>query len=530
MTLLLPPALANQRRSNHPGGLSSIGMVENDKRVPGEPPGNWSSMSQKEKDEYAKEHMTPEEWHKARDNVRKAIMTISFYFPFFGMILTQMVQKQVWIGTEEQLEKMKRGPGDDFKTMATDGRVLYIWPQFALYCTLFELMGILMHELFHNILLHPDRSVGYDPILRNIAMDFTVNLMVNDCALHIAGMDPKNTKMDPSLYDKLPWVIDGQPQIVDPSDRSKDIKWCLDEKYRGQNGDALPWEEIYYLLQEDRRKKMAGQPQAGQGEEGDGDEQGQGYGSLGRLLDGHQVWSPGNRPADEDGETNGKEFDPSDVKSWILDANAVVSQETIGSLPAGLRRRFDEWLNPPLPWNRLLSMYMKMTPYDFGWNPGDLRFEEPMPFIVEEPQLQYITLGFDLSGSMNDFDIGGCIENAKALIRGFPGMKGRAYFWDHVVHDRCDLDDFDGMINREGIHGGGGTSIKPQFDAIEEENLTDKVAVHVCFTDGYVHWQEVDPDTLPYDVIWVIVNDTETPPEHQRYRYTRFDPVKNRRQ
>src|SRR5690349_1653964 len=58
----------------------------------------------------------------------------------------------------------------------------YIWPPYCLYHSVPELMGVLLHELFHCIFFHISRGNGYDPLLRNIAMDYAVNLMVNDAA------------------------------------------------------------------------------------------------------------------------------------------------------------------------------------------------------------------------------------------------------------------------------------------------------------------------------------------------------------
>lgn len=182
----------------------------------------------------------------------------------------------------------------------------------------------------------------------------------------------------------------------------------------------------------------------------------------------------------------------------------------------------EEWLYPPLPWFRLLQSYMKMTPSEFSWNPGDIRFPDPMPWISEVPDLTYATFGFDTSGSMSQTEIAASVENARAIMRGFPCMKGRAYFWDAYVHDKLDLEDFDGTV-KNGVGGGGGTSVSPQFQEIKTDGIEDKVSVHVCFTDGYVDWESVRPDDLKYDVLWVITNETQQPPNHPRYRFTRLN-------
>ena len=479
--------------------MNALERVMAETRTPGRRPTAeaWRAMSEEERLAWGERHMTLAEWEEAETHYRRALIQLLFFFQFFGAMTLQMASKVLWL-----TEPTPVG-GVEFRTMATDGRVLYVWPFFALYHNDKQLVGVLLHELFHNIFFHPIRGLGYDPLLRNQAMDYAINLTVNDSALasqHLGG------PMRPDLYDRLPWHI------------PVDSGYCVDEQYRDDQGNPMLWEEIYERLKQGLSPEAKAKLERGEGlERGD---LGQGAGE-GRLVDDHGPWQPGKRPADEEGNVNRARFDPDGPRRWATEANAQQQGQQPGYLPAGMMRRIMEWLYPPLRWEQLLQAYLKPTTGDFSWAPGDIRFPEPMPFFAEKFEITWITFGFDLSGSMSDEEITGAVENARSMIRGFPAMKGRAYFWDADVHQRCDLEEFEGQIER-GIAGGGGTSIAPQFAAVAAEGLNDRTAVHVCFTDGYVRWEDVDPDQLPYDVLWVITNDHETPPEHPRYRYTRM--------
>lgn len=482
-------------------------LVLADEREPGIPPRDWSQWSDEDRAAYARTHLTPEEWQQARTNITKAMVQLITYFPFFGFAVSSMATHRVWL--------TERHPSMSNRTMATDGKRLYIWPQFALYHPTKMLMGVLLHELFHNILSHPARGAGYDPVLRNMAMDFAVNLMVNDAALeaknHPAGA------LTPDDYGSVEWYI--PTDIITRSDGSKGPRYCIDEQYRTADGQPMLWEDIYELLLAEAKGQCTGA--CASGVPGSGPPCPSCARGAGQLVDDHTPWH-GDRPADEDGSVNSEKFDPEDVRRWMLDANARNTDKMMGSVPAGIKRKIDEWLNPPLPWYRLLQAYMKLVPHDVAWAPGDIRFPEPMPWISERPEITYITFGFDTSGSMSTEEISASVSNAQAILRAFPGMKGRAYFWDAEVHDRFDLEDFTGEV-KNGVRGGGGTSIAPQFKAIADDRIEDRTSVHVCFTDGYVDWQSVDPERLAYDVIWVITNDTQNAPDHPRYRQTRLE-------
>lgn len=429
--------------------------------------------------------LTPQEWREIEEKLERALILLLLELPYLGSMVAAMASDRVWVRRRGDIRE-----GEEFRTLATDGRRLYLWPPFVLHVPAPFLAGALLHELMHNLLLHPLRAMGFEPSLANQAMDYCVNLMVNDAAVAHRRIDSqrrgeeRSQPVDPAMYRDLAWYI--------PVDED----FCVDERFRDERGEPMVWERIYAILESER-------PPA-------------------RLLDSHATWSPADRPADDDGRVNRERFDPETVRRWLQAAEQFRHARSTGAVPAGFLRRIDEWLHPPLPWHRMLQAYLRTAPGDFGWAPGDLRFPDPMPYWVDEPALDWITFGFDLSGSMTDEEIAASVENARSILRSFPNTRGRAYFWDAEVHDACDLDDFDGAVRR-GVSGGGGTSALPQFAALDDDGLLDRTRVHVVFTDGLLDFDEIDPDALPCDVLWVLTQDGIDVPDHHRYRATRLE-------
>lgn len=66
-------------------------------------------------------------------------------------------------------------PSQEHRTAATDGRDIYINPNFWRNLTSAERLGLLAHEVLHAALLHVPRRGQRDPFLWNVAADIIVN-------------------------------------------------------------------------------------------------------------------------------------------------------------------------------------------------------------------------------------------------------------------------------------------------------------------------------------------------------------------
>lgn len=449
----------------------------------------WADLTQKERD-------------LVEFKYRRALFQLIYNFPFFGFMATRLSANTVWIKSQSQFNQI----GGRFKTMATDGKRIYVWPQYVLYNPVEAVMGTIMHELFHVIFLHIGRGKGYNQELSNIAMDLVVNMMVNDLAKEIKGHS-KTAKLENSLYQGLSWYVGCPPGYHD-------------EKYRDpKTGDPWVWEKVYQDLLSQQDPDMQKQIAAGGSCSGI-----RGVDPNGSLHDDHSVWQPENRPEDDEGNRNTDKFDPNEARDLVREAHVQASNSKMtGKLPASMERLIDRWLHPPKPWNKLLQKYLRPVPGDFGYQPGDLRFADPMPWFIPEQKLDYIVISIDTSGSMSDQEVGAAIEQARHILKSFPQTKGMLCMCDAAVGLWQPIEEAYTINRRVGY---GGTSFAPPFEKILEEKLGDKVVAHIYFTDGYGWFPDGDwlkQQKVKFDTIWVITNNDVDPPKHPQYSWTRLD-------
>lgn len=438
------------------------------------------------------EELTPDEWQLIETKVKKAIFQLIMLQAFFGLIAVRLAEHTVYIRKSDQLrDDPDKGP---FRTMAVDGRNLYVWPFFALYYPQENITAFVYHELLHLILGHCRPSVGRDRVLENIAMDYTVNLIVNDAAIGAAEGMRQGERVKPDNYRRLPWYF--------PIDQG----FCYDEIFRTKDGNPWAWEEVYqHLLAHAKVLKPGEKP--GEGSYVIRDGQG--------PFDHHEMWGNRNgRPTDEQGNQYRGPVDLDQIRKWSNAAMAALGGKLAGSMPAYLERSIREWLDPPLPWQNLLHPYAKPVQGDFSWAPGDPRFPDPLPFWEPKFEPRTIACFFDTSGSMSEAEISESYANFEVIMSAYPHID--------VVAACCDADVASWARIRKGekfvIAGGGGTAFAPPMDRLKAEG--DQVDVAIYFTDGYGSWP--NPDDYDFPVLWVITNEQITPPEHPKWRYTRF--------
>ena len=117
---------------------------------------------------------------------------ITLDYPFFAMILLKLDIKYT----------------NELETMGTNGIKLFINPMFILTISKKELIGVLVHEIFHIIFLHMTRRNERDHRKFNIACDYAINPLVLESGLVL----PSGVLIDPAykglsaekIYDLLP--------------------------------------------------------------------------------------------------------------------------------------------------------------------------------------------------------------------------------------------------------------------------------------------------------------------------------------
>lgn len=185
---------------------------------------------------------------------------------------------------------------------ATDGRCLWFNPTHYGELASEERDAVLLHELLHAALLHPQRRGMREAEMFNIAADIVVNGMV---------------AAEPSL--RLPKGAIRQPKL-----------------------EHLSVEEIYELLQ---KRKPSQRPKL----------------PLADLL----ASGPDGAESSTEADKERQELE-AHWKQAIMQASVLAQSQGKGDLPAGIQRQLDEIADPQLNWRSQLWRYLVQTPNDYS--------------------------------------------------------------------------------------------------------------------------------------------------------------------
>lgn len=318
---------------------------------------------------------------------------------------------------------------EEVPTAATDGRDIFINPEFFGKLSPAEQEGVLLHEVLHAALLHVDRGRGRDATLWNIAADIVVNGII---------------------------VREG---------------YSLPAPIRDGRLENYSVEEVYDLLA-GRRKQRHKLPADGQDllekRPGDSDSAGMAAGEL-----------------DESQQLAAKDY----WRQAVEQAKVAAETAQIGSVPAYMKREI-ETLNPSrLNWRHYLWRYLVRTPIDFtGF---DRRFVGHGLYLdALEGETVHVFVAVDTSGSIQPGQLQAFLGEVQGILRAYPHLRCDLYFTDTKVHGPFRL--AAGGPTPTPV-GGGGTNFRPFFERIAQDYRQANPAVAVYLTDGYGLFPRVAP-------------------------------------
>lgn len=413
--------------------------------------------------------------------------------PFFGSLIMRMA-----MAASTMLKD---------KTMATDGTSIWYHPEFLDEVSAAELLGILVHELFHCILGHHVRRGDRDPDRWNRACDYVVNPMV----LAAGFVLPKWVLLDAQyaglnaeqVYRLLEQEEEQQQQQQQPQDSA-------DESADGSAGDEGDSSDDSDAADS---SDDAGDDEAGEGDDGDGlpDDQ---EGDADQDNDGQDGDQLGDESGDaedagDDGEGTGDAHDGPNSKGdpgrcgEILDAapahdkaalseaegewevavrQAVNIAKRQGNTPGFINEIIDHLNEPQVSWRDILDRFIDpSTTKDFSWM---------------NPSRRMLTLGHYVPGMISDgvSHVGMVIDSSYSidteLLKTF-GAEVQAALdtgrIDKLTVIFCDTrvtkhnDYSQGDVIDWTVPGRGGTAFSPAFDWLNE-NAPD-VQCAIYFTD-----------------------------------------------
>jgi predicted metal-dependent peptidase len=328
-------------------------------------------------------------------------------------------------------------------TVWCNGETIAFNPRFFLWLKPESRLTVLAHELLHTAFDHMGRRGDRCPDYWNQAVDHVVNNLLVD------------------------WGFDfSQLMGINP---------CLDRKYADMTS-----EEVYALL---------GPPPGGGGS-----------GQAGASGPGSPTLDPSN-PMHGDVRNPPNSTAAADVKAKQVAAiQAAQMAKEAGDLPGEIVLLVEKFLNPILPWEKLLArFYTDLSKNDFSWKRPSRRYEdEYLPSLDGDNRLEHLIYYMDVSGSVSDDEILRFFSEVKHIHAEHQPRKITLVTFDEMIQNELELA-WDDPFDKIEITGRGGTSLNPVYQHI----LDHRPTAAIIFSDLICHPMKRDPRS---PLLWVVVN------------------------
>ena len=388
--------------------------------------------------------------------VKKCVGHIMFKHPFWGSLLLEQNIKEDY----------------NCDTFYVDGTNLGYNPDFANRLTFNEVCGVLIHELYHLLLLHHTRKGMRKHSLWNEATDYAINIIVTDMGFSL----PKGV--------------------------------LLDQKYRDKSA-----EDIYRAL--DKKQDEDSKSNKGQGEpDSNGDSKGPGNtDSDDKNPDKSDKEGKGNPAKDapiEDlaktlGEVRESKEDNAEEKIKGQIIRAVATAKQAGNMPsAAVIEAVEQAKEQKYSWEELLNRFItENSATDYSFECPDRRFLYS-GFVLPDmdtPAIGEIVFAIDTSGSVSTAEVQRLVSEVQYCLDIIAGSKESPKFT--VIY--CDaaiqhVEVIDENTVKANPKGGGGTRFSPVFEYIEKSDIDVDALFYV--TDGYCSdFGNIVPE---YPVLWCL--------------------------
>ncbi len=196
-------------------------------------------------------------------------------------------------------------------------------------------------------------------------------------------------------------------------------------------------------------------------------------------------------------EASKKAYWPSALRHARVVAESL-GQFGRGDIPAGLHREEQASNTAQLDWRSLLWRFLVRTPSDFeGF---DRRFiGEGLYLDAMDGGSLIVHVAIDTSGSVRPSEMSLFLSEVVQILGTYPHVVCRLYYADAALYGPYELTRGAPLPKAE---GGGGTSFRPFFEAIEHSSPSaTKEQPCVYLTDGFGDFPEIPPSQ---PILWIV--------------------------
>jgi predicted metal-dependent peptidase len=364
---------------------------------------------------------------------------------------------------------------EEHATACTDGKQIMFDPMFWESLTLKQRAFVMCHELFHIILMHPERAYKLKPNREawGIAVDAVINAIL---VISNVGEMPKEG-IKPNWRGDVELDLNGKKLVI--------------EQAHTKTAEVVYW-EIMKHVEENPGKGGQGQgePQDGDGEPQDGDSdgnqpgqpgkgKGQGNGQYDVRQEGQKVG-----PIDHHMESELTPKEVNEIKRSIR--RMLVEAKMRGNMPSFMQEMLTEEVKPKINWKAWIksSLSPSFRVYNSFVRPH--RRSQAMGFTMPGPVKKGVkaTLAIDTSGSIGRAELSQFISEMKSIFKTFPTGATEITLLLHTtdVYSEKKLKTIQDTKNID--YASGGTSHIEVFQRAEKNGAK----ILICLTDAETEW------------------------------------------
>ncbi len=413
---------------------------------------------------------------------------------------TKLIIEKPFLGALVLRLPLEAGDPSWCKTTATDARKLYYNPQYIEQLDLMQTQFALAHEALHCALSHFARRQHRDIHRWDLACDYAINpLLIND------GLTPPPGALYDDSFEGMT-AEEIYPSIEENSEEQPMDRHLYDEQNqadRGQGRDNehlnAPPKQDSGQAQQDRKKQNREKQQ------NDNDKNGK--------QESSQTPNEQDQQQPQQGAPQPEPLTPQERENLSTQwqqrlAGAAQQAMQAGKLGGAMARLVDHMLEPQLPWRNLLAHYItSVARDDYSYSRPSTRRGDPAVFPSLRSGQVSIMVALDTSGSISDEEISEFLNEIDAI---------KSQVRAQVTLHACDAalcedgpwyyEPWEEFSLPRKFKGGGGTSFKPVFQWLEQQDLQPDLVVY--FTDAEGEFPEYEP---PCPVLWLVKGRCKVP-------------------